>query len=143
MGTTYPNEIYRILHLPGGDVGREARRVALDIAEEAKRLATARLGINPADKPRTGLLAKSYRVEVIPGTNQFRVRNPRKYAAAIELGAKPHIIRARTTTLRFRDRSGTWRNIKMVRHPGNPAFNILKDASTTVLTRRYGSYRTN
>jgi hypothetical protein len=140
MGRTYPNEINRILYMPGGDVGRAVRSVALDIAEEAKREAIRVLGRNPADKPRTGKFAESYQVRVIPGTNQFVVRNPKKYAAAIELGARPHIISARRTEyLQFRDRNGNWRRVKFVKHPGNLPFNILRNSATRVLIRRFGT----
>ncbi len=139
MGRTYPNEIHRVLYLPGGDVGRELRRVALDIAQEARRNVVNRLGKHPGDAPRTGDLAKSFRVEVIPGTNSFMVRNPRKYAAAIEFGAQKHDIRPRRVQyLRFRGRDGRWRKVKLVKHPGNAPYRYLSDARRTVMRRRYG-----
>lgn len=139
MGRTYPNEIHRVLYLPGGDVGRELRRVALDIAEEAKRNVIARLGKHPGDQPRTGKLAKSFRVEVVPGSNSFIVRNPQPYAAAIEAGARRHDIKPRRVThLRFRGRDGRWRKVKLVRHPGNAPYRYLSDARRVVMRRRYG-----
>lgn len=139
MGRTYPNEIQRVLYAPGGDVGRELRRVALEIAAEAKSGAHRLLGKHPGDQPRTGDLARSYRVEVVPGSNTFVVRNPRKYAAAIEFGAKKHDIRPRRVKyLRFRDRTGTWRKVKLVKHPGNAPYRILDTARRTVMRRRYG-----
>lgn len=138
MGRTYPSEIKRILNMPGGDVGREVRRCALEIAAEAKRTAEAQYGKHPGDKQRTGAMAKAYRVEVIPGTNHFQVRNPKKYAAAMELGARPHVIRAKTTYLQFRGRDGRWRRVKMVRHPGSVARHTLLNSSRVVMRRRYG-----
>ncbi len=139
MGRTYPSEIKRILTAPGGDVGRECRRVAILIADEASRQADATFGKHPGDQPRTGRLAKSYRVTVIPGTNTFQVTNPRKYAAAMEKGARPHDIRARrVTNLKFKGRDGRWRSVKLVRHPGSIGRNTLLTATRLVMRRRYG-----
>lgn len=138
MGKTFPNEIQRILFFPGGDVGREVRACALDIADEARRQAVAVFGRHPGDAPRTGRLASGYRVQVIPGTNTFTVTNPRKYAAAMELGAAPHIIRARTTYLHFRGRDGQVRRVKMVRHPGSVGRQTLSTSMRIVMRRRYG-----
>lgn len=142
MGVTYPNEIHRILYKPGGDVGRFARKVALDIAAESKRLAEIELGKNPGDRPRTGKLARGYRVTVVPGTNTFRVNNSRFYNDAIELGAKPHEIRARKVEyLQFRGRDGRWRKVKMVKHPGNRAHGIMLRAADNAVKRRLGTFR--
>lgn len=139
MGRTYPNEIDRILKYPGGDVGKECRRVALATADEAARVTLLTLGHHPGDAPRTLRLATSYRVEVISGTNQFIVKNPVKYAAAIEKGARAHDIRPRRTSyLQFRGRDGRWRKIKVVHHPGNLARNILSNAAYSVVKRFYG-----
>lgn len=138
MGKTYPNEIYRILHDPGGDVGKEARACALDIAYEAKRQAIATYGKHPGDQPRTGDMANAYRVEVIPGTNHFVVINPKKYAAAMELGARPHVIKARKKTLQFRGRDGRWRRVTYVNHPGSVARGTLQASARIVMRRRYG-----
>lgn len=138
-GRVYPNEINRILYKPGGDVGKAVRRVALDIAAEAKRTALVVYGRHPSDAPRTGKLARSYRVEVIPGTNKFIVRNPVKYAAAMEFGAKPHEIRPRKKTyLRFIDRQGRARRAVIVHHPGSAARNTLATAARVVMARRFG-----
>lgn len=138
MGKTYPNEIQRILFSPGGDVGREVRACALDIAEEAKRQAGVVFGRHPMDKPRTGLLANSYQVKVIPGTNSFIVINPLKYAAAMELGALPHRIVGRHHILQFRGRDGRFRRIKYVNHPGSVGRHTLLLATKLVMRRRYG-----
>lgn len=138
MGITYPNEIKRILHFPGGPVGRATRRIALDIAKEAKHQAELTFGHHPMDKPRTGRLAKSYRVEVLPMSNTFIVRNDRKYAAAMEKGAKPHRIAARRTTLQFYDRQGRFRSVTFVRHPGSVGRRTLLTATQIVMKRRFG-----
>jgi hypothetical protein len=140
MGKTYPNEIDRILRMPGGDVGKAGRKLALEIAEESRRSAVLTYGRHPMDQPRTGEMAKAYRVEVVPGTNHFLVRNPKKYAAAMELGAKPHIIRARRRqTLQFRDRQGRWRRVQFVNHPGSVARNTMWTATRVVMVRRFGT----
>jgi len=140
-GFTYPNEIDRIINKPGGDVGRKIRAIALEIADEASRVTSATLGRVPGDAPRTGMLAKSYAVTVIPGTNTFLVRNTRKYSAAMEFGAQKHEIRARRTTyLQFYGRDGRLHRVKIVKHPGSVAHNILRDAGVTVLTRRLGTF---
>lgn len=143
MGRTYPNEINRILYSPGGDVGRYARKVALEIAAEAKRLAETKLGKKAFDKPRSGRLARGYKVTVIPNTNSFRVSNPTPYYDAIELGVlEAHEIRARRVEyLEFVDRQGRRRKVKMVIHPGNPAFNLMRDAADNVMKRRFGTFR--
>lgn len=139
MGHTYPNEIKRILESPGGDVGREVRACALDIAEEAKRQAIVTFGRHPGDAPRTGRLANAYQVKVIPGTNSFTVTNPKKYAAAMEKGARPHTISAkRTRYLHFTDRLGRSRRVKMVRHPGSVGRQTLAASMRIVMRRRYG-----
>lgn len=142
MGRTYPSEIRRILTMPGGDVGKEVRAATMAIAAEARRSAEATYGKHPGDKPRTGALAKAYRVEVIPGTNHFIVKNNKKYAAAMERGARPHQIKARRVDyLQFQGRDGRWRKVKIVNHPGSAARNTLLIASRVATTRRYGAMR--
>lgn len=144
MGRTYPNEIHRILFMPGGDVGRECRKTAMEIAAEAKRQAIATFGKHPFDQARTGKLANAYQVRVVPGTNHFQVVNPKKYAAAMEKGARPHRIRARRkTTLQFRDRTGRWRYTTFVRHPGSVGRHTLKTAMRVTMVRRYGAVRSS
>lgn len=139
MGRTYPNEIKRILTMPGGDVGKACRKVALDIAIEAKRSAQVTFGRHPGDQPRTGKLANAYRVRVIPGTNHFEVSNPKKYAAAMEKGARAHPIRARRVShLQFRDRLGRWHRVKIVQHPGSVGRHTLWNAAKVVMRRRFG-----
>lgn len=141
MGRTYPNEINRLLFMPGGPVGKLCRSIALDIASESERNAIQLLGQNPGDQPRTGAFARSFRVQVIPGSNTFTVSNPKKYALALERGARAHDIKARRTeVLQFRGRDGVWRRVKVVKHPGlrNP-FHILERSMTAVMLRRFGS----
>lgn len=141
MGRIYPAEINRILFKPGGPIGKVCRSVAMDIAVEARRLVETELGHNPFDQPRTGKLASAYQVKVVEGTNNFYVHNPKKYAAAIEFGARPHKINVRrqNSFLVFRGRDGVWHRVKVVNHPGNRAYRTLSRAANTVVVRRFGS----
>lgn len=142
VGRVFPNEIDRIFNAPGGPIGKEARAVAIEVASTAEFLSTVELGIHPGDKPRTGQLARNWRVRVVGRSTHFQVYNPTPYAAPIDQGAKPHLITAKKTSyLRFRGRDGRWRTVKMVRHPGNPAFKFLERAAISVMTTRYGSIR--
>ena len=142
MGRTYPAEINRILYKPGGPIGRLCQSVAVDIADQARILAEQTYGKDPRDKPRTGDLAKSYRIQIVQGTNTFIVRNPKKYAAAMEFGARPHFIKARRVEyLQFRDRQGNPRRTKIVFHPGSLPHNTLRKARDMVVIRRFGTIK--
>lgn len=142
VGRVFPNEIDRIFNAPGGPIGKEARQVALATARTASILAGQKLGKHPGDRPRTKQYENSFRVTVAGRSTQFIVSNNKKYAAALEEGGRPHAIRARrVTNLKFKDRSGRWRTVKTVRHPGNPAFRILTTASAIVIRQRYGTAR--
>lgn len=141
IGRVFPNEIDRLFTAPGGPIGKEARRIALAVAQTASE-DEARRPHHPGDRPKTGRLERGYEVRVEGRSTTFSVRNRVPYAADIELGTRPHIIRARrVTTLRFRGRDGQWRNIKAVRHPGNPAYRVLEMAAIKVMVRNYGGVR--
>ena len=139
LGRVFPNEIDRIFNAPGGPIGREVRATALQTARNAENMASYKLGKNPNDKPRTGRYQRSFQVKVAGRSTEFMVINNAPYAAVLEEGGRPHAIRAKTSYLKFRDRSGRWRTVKMVRHPGNPAFRILSTAATIAVRQRYGS----
>lgn len=141
LGRIFPNEIDRLFTAPGGTLGREARRIALEVAQQAKEDESRRQH-HPGDAPRTGRLALSYEVRVVGRSTTFTVINRRPYAAAIEKGARPHVIAARRVDyLRFRGRDGQWRQVKLVKHPGNPAFRILETAAVKVVSKNYGGVR--
>lgn len=129
----YPAEIDRILKMPGGPVGVSVRRLSLNIAKNAEQLAKNELGKHPMDAKRTGNYARRFgvRVERTGGGFEFHVYNNAKYAAVLELGSRPHEIRARRAKyLRFRGRDGRWRNVKIVRHPGQErGYFILRRAT--------------
>ena len=142
LGRVFPNEIDRLFNAPGGPIGKEARALALDIAREAEILARIKLGRNPKDKPRTGRYARGWRVKVIGRSTAFEVSNREDYSGLIEVGSRPHTIRARRVKmLHFKDRAGRWRTVKSVRHPGTPAFRILEEAAELAIRRRIGSVR--
>lgn len=140
VGRIFPNEIDRLFTAPGGTLGREARRIALEIARTASE-DEARRPHHPGDRPKTGRLGQGYQVRVAGRSTTFSVINKVPYAAAIEFGTRPHLIKARTKTLRFRGRDGRWRNVKVVRHPGNPAYRVLETAAVKVASRNYGAVR--
>lgn len=140
LGRVFPNEVDRMFNAPGGPIGKEARAVALDAAHIGETLAAMQLGKHPGDAPRTGRYKRSFTVKVLGRSTQFEVSNRSPYAAALETGSVPHVIRARRVkNLQFRDRSGQWRRVKMVRHPGNPAFRIMERSMVLAMRRRYGS----
>lgn len=144
IGRVFPNEVDRIINYPGGPVGKEARALALQIARNASTLANIRLGRHPGDKPRTKKYERGFKVKVVGRTTEFEVTNSVPYANVIESGARPHDIRARrVSNLQFRDRSGRWRKVKVVRHPGSPAFKILETAAFVAVRQRYGAVRTS
>ena len=135
-GRIYPNEIKRIFTMPGGDVGRACRKGAMDTAAEARRIAIAELGNNPGDRPRTGQYADGFKVTVSRKRNTFAfiVSNKKNYAAHLEYGTRPHIIRARRVqNLQFRARDGRWVKVKVVSHPGTKAYRILQRAASTAM----------
>lgn len=140
LGRVFPNEIDRLFNAPGGPIGREARQLALQVANNAATLTRQKLGKNPNDKPRTGKLARSWTVKVAGRSTEFEVANTAGYSAAIEKGARPHAIRARRVShLRFKGRDGRWRTVKMVRHPGNAAYRLLETAAVVSVRQRYGT----
>jgi hypothetical protein len=138
----YPNEISRILTMPGGPVGVAVRSICLDIAKEGEVQARKKLGNrHPSDSPRTGRYAKSFAVRVkrVPVTGfEFIVENTAKYAAIIEGGSKPHEIRARRAKyLVFRSRqTGQVVRRKVVFHPGTKPERILWIATEVAVRRR-------
>lgn len=139
----YPNEIDRILRMPGGPPGVRIRRFCLDVTATARRQAQAELGRRSKyDQPRTGKYAKSFTVTVEPNAisgYQFVIANKVPYASVLESGSTgPYEIRARRKKyLRFRSRKdGQWRRVKAVMHPGvKDGYHILESALKRVLRR--------
>jgi hypothetical protein len=85
---------------------------------------------NPQFKPRTGALQKATQGKVIRRRNGsvVRLQNRKAYAAPIDKGAKPHVIRARRKkALRFVGRGGVVFR-RSVNHPGNKPYRFLSRA---------------
>lgn len=68
------------------------------LAEETRKnaitLAQQDLGKIPGDAPRTGILKRSFRTQKNGGPSYWKVQNTASYFGPIELGARPHVIRA-------------------------------------------------
>lgn len=144
-GVIYPNEIDRILKMPGGPPGVAIRRISLNIAAEAEKIAKQELGNrHPADAKRSGRYAKAFRVDVTRNVTtgyEFEVSNKTPYAATLEFGSVPHEIRAKKAKfLRFRSRKdGQWRRVKVVQHPGQTkGYFILTRAMQRVVRASFG-----
>jgi hypothetical protein len=139
-GYIYPNEMDRVLRMPGGPVGIAIRRYGLDVAAEGKRMMVNELGHNPYDKPRTGKTARSWRVEVEPDALRgfaFRVFNASKIAKILEDGSDEHLIFPRRKRfLRFRDRNGRYRVEAFAWHPGTEPYHFLQRA-ISIVNRKY------
>jgi hypothetical protein len=109
-------------------------------AEQAGRFGVQHVHDHPDFKPRTGNLQKktSHKVLVRRGGKILRLQNTASYAHAIDLGAKPHVIRPRRArALRFITR-GKLVFARKVNHPGNKPYRFLynaADAAGRVLKR--------
>ena len=82
-------------------------------------------------KRRTGKLQDKtdYRVVRLSGGRLVKIYSPLPYAAAIDGGAKPHIIRGKNGgRLKFKVK-GQWRSPRQVKHPGNRAYRFLYNAT--------------
>jgi Bacteriophage HK97-gp10, putative tail-component len=113
----------------------------MDIADLAEKTTRVEVGTDPRDQPRTGAMARSWRVEVqtFGGGFAYIVRNRKPYAKFVDEGtAGPYRLAARKTRyLRFKDRNGNWRTVKEVTHPGiQRPYHILRRSTRTILTRR-------
>jgi hypothetical protein len=78
-------------------------------------------------KHRTGALANATKAKVVrtSGGHLVRILNPKKYAAAIDSGARPHRIEARRARfLRF-VAGGKVIYRRAVNHPGNKPYKFL------------------
>lgn len=96
-----------------------------DAAEFAAEHARQHVQQYPGFRPRTGRLQQSTKVQFARTASGriVRMTNARKYAGAIEYGARAHTIAARRRrALRFRGRDGTIIFRRVVHHPGNRPF---------------------
>lgn len=116
-----------------GRFSQKHRAEVEQVAEEAGQFGVRYVLTNPTFKPRTGNLQKKTESKVIRRGKKAVVvslRNRAPYAAAIDRGAKPHVIRARRRkALRF-FKGGSVVFRRHVNHPGNRPFKFLYRATT-------------
>lgn len=86
----------------------------------------------PGFRPRTGKLQNATEWRTVRTSNGriLKVRNTAKYAAAIDQGARPHIIRARRAGSLHFVSGGKHVFRKSVNHPGNRPYKFLYKATT-------------
>lgn len=115
-----------------GDLANVKRGFAGRATRNARTLAKTKLSGGPYAYRRTGRYARSIHSE-FPKGDELRIVADVPYAAAIELGARPHPIHPRMSgqrLLRFQwDVKGmAWVSFPAVQHPGNRPYLILTDA---------------
>jgi hypothetical protein len=113
--------------------GRDAIRKAVEeAATEASGDAVTYSRQKHEYKNRTGALrgATFGRVVRLKSGAKVVLKNPKPYAAAIDMGAKPHWIKPRALDkpLRFKV-GGRWVSTWLVNHPGNRAYRFLYNAT--------------
>lgn len=95
----------------------------------------AQVQTSPGFKPRSGKLQKATKAKVVRlGSGRvLKMSNAKPYAAAIDKGAKPHVISPKRPggRLRFRGPGGAFVFARKVRHPGNKAYRFLQRATLT------------
>lgn len=110
---------------------KATERLIDEVNEEAGKLAVAKARSDHQYTDRSGNLSSSnrYRLTRRKSGRLLRISNTAPYAAAIDKGAKPHVIRARGNGyLRFRTSSG-WVRTRQVSHPGNKPYRFLRNAT--------------
>ena len=115
-----------------GDLRNVMRGYASRATRNARNIARAKFDMaGPYAHRRTGRYVRSIHSE-FPKGNELRIVADVPYAAAIELGARPHPIYPRKSglaLLRFYwDVTGQWESFPAVNHPGNRPYLILTDA---------------
>lgn len=126
------------MHLDFSSVIRAHQQLEAATAEAVQRAqeiagaqAIERVQQAPGFKPRTGNLQRrtDFRIVKVNG-RILRIRNTAPYAAAIDTGARPHLITARRAQfLRFRGRDGNLVFRRSVHHPGNRPYKFLWNAA--------------
>lgn len=122
----YPREMDRLLRDPSGDLGRFMSRLGGYVTREAQTLTAARL------QRHTGLYADGFTTHTSrePYGLRTRITNVAPYAAYIEDGTRPHIIRPRKPggVLVFTNKAGATVFARQVHHPGTRRYRIMQDA---------------
>lgn len=86
----------------------------------------------PGFKPQSGALQSATKTRIVrtSGGKLVRISNAKKYASAIDGGARPHVIvPKRGKFLRFRGRGGNMVFARRVNHPGNRPYKFLYRAT--------------
>lgn len=120
-------------------LGAGLREEAQEAADTGERLAKTRTRFTP--RSGSSGLAQATKFRVIRKGRRLIVRgqNPKPYAAAIDKGARPHVIRAKGGgMLTFKGRDGRWVSKKQIQHPGNRPYRFLHSATMTA-GARFGS----
>lgn len=101
--------------------------------ERAGQFAEQHVRLYPKFKPRSGNLQAATEHKVIRTRRGgiVRILNRKKYAGAIDLGAKKHPIFARRKPylVFYWPKLGRWMRLKKVNHPGNRPYKFLYRAS--------------
>lgn len=98
---------------------------------EAGEFAVDFVRMHPGFKPRTGALQQATQWQTVraPGGRIVRIRNPKAYAAAIDLGSRPHDIVARRGNALAFTVGGKLMFRRRVRHPGTRPYRFLYRAT--------------
>ncbi len=125
-----PIAINKMLSGRSGDLKRVMAGFAGRATVKARQYAGQRLN-SPLTAPgrRTGNYERSIHAS-FPRPDEFRLQADVDYAAALEKGARPHIIRAKNAPMLkfYWQRAGRWHQDIDVFHPGNRPYKILTDA---------------
>jgi hypothetical protein len=109
----------------------EHDKAVADEAEKAAQFAEAHVHLYPGFKPGTGALQDATEHKIIRTARGRLIRmvNAKKYAPAIDLGARAHVIRPRRARfLRFTV-GGKVVFARKVNHPGNRPYRFLYRAT--------------
>lgn len=116
----------RLLRDPDGDLGRFMSRLGGYVTREAQSLTAAKL------ERHTGMYGDGFRTHTTREAYGLRTRitNVAPYAAYIEDGTRPHIIRPKKPggVLVFTNKAGQLIFAKQVHHPGTRRYRIMQDA---------------
>jgi hypothetical protein len=126
----------RLVNLPEVRAGHQRflrghEEMVQDVSERGGDVALQHVQNYPEFKRQSGKLqdATDYRVVRLKGGKLLRIYNPKPYAASIDGGARPHLIRAKNKPyLHFKGRRG-WARVKAVKHPGNRPYKFLYRAN--------------
>ena len=110
----------------------QTKTALAEAATDAGQFAVDYVHAHPTFTPRTGHLqdSTSWKTVRLSSGRVVRVENRAKYAAAIDRGAKPHVIEARRgKTLAF-TKNGKLMFRRRVNHPGNKPTKFLYRATS-------------